>query len=71
MSKDDYLNRKIQKQLDEMKALQNVHKKELGKNETWKEVKKVQRYFKSSLYAIKNIDRGIDKNFNTDYSSEC
>jgi predicted DNA-binding protein (UPF0251 family) len=60
MSKDDYLTRKIIRQMDELEALQNIHKKELNKKETWQEMKKVQRYFKSSLYAIKNLDRGTD-----------
>lgn len=46
--------------MDELEALQNIHKKELNKKETWQEMKKVQRYFKSSLYAIKNLDRGTD-----------
>lgn len=57
MSKDDYLNRKLTRQMDEIESLQNIHKKELSKNETWKEVKKLQRYYKSSLYAIKDLDR--------------
>ena len=55
--KDDYLTRKVLKQLDEIGALENVYKKNLSKQETWKEVKKVSRYFKSSLYAIKTLDR--------------
>ena len=66
MSKDDYLTRKILKQMDEMEALQNIHKKELSKKDTWKEMKKVQRYFKSPLYAIKAIDRGTDVPYNTE-----
>jgi len=66
MSKDDYLTRKILKQMDEMEALQNIHKKELGKKDTWKEMKKVQRYFKSPLYAIKALDRGTDMPYNTE-----
>jgi hypothetical protein len=66
MSKDDYLTRKIIKQMDEMEALQNIHKKELSKKETWKEMKKVQRYFKSPLYAIKALDRGTDVPYNTE-----
>jgi hypothetical protein len=64
MSKDDYLTRKILKQMDEMEALQNIHKKELGKKDTWKEMKKVQRYFKSPLYAIKALDRGTEVPYN-------
>jgi len=66
MSKDDYLTRKILKQMDEMEALQNIHKKELGRKESWKEMKKVQRYFKSPLYAIKALDRGTEVPYNTD-----
>lgn len=66
MSKDDYLTRKILKQMDELGAIQNIHKKELGKKQTWREVKKVSRYFKSSLYAIKALDRGTTVPYNTD-----
>jgi hypothetical protein len=66
MSKDDYLTRKILKQMDEMEALQNIHKKELSKKDTWKEMKKVQRYFKSPLYAVKALDRGTEVPYNTE-----
>jgi len=66
MSKDDYLTRKILKQMDEMEALQNIHKKELSKKDTWKEMKKVQRYFKSPLYTIKALDRGTEVPYNTE-----
>jgi len=66
MSKDDYLTRKILKQMDEMEALQNIHKKELGKKETWKQMKKVSRYYKSPLYAIKALDRGTNTSYNED-----
>jgi len=55
--RDAYLTRKIHRQLDEMTSLQNVHNKKLNKTETWKEVKKVARYYKSSLYAIRSIDK--------------
>lgn len=65
MSKDDYLTRKILKQMDELGAIQNIHKKELGKKQTWREVKKASRYFKSSLYAIKALDRGVNVSYNT------
>ena len=65
--KDDYLTRKVLRQLDEMEALQNIHKKELGKKQTWKEMKKVQRYFKSPLYAIKALDRGTSVPYNSEH----
>lgn len=64
MSKDDYLNRKIQKQMDEMSALSKIHEKKLSKTETWKEVKKVSRYFKSPLYEIRALDRGTNVPYN-------
>jgi len=64
--KDQYLTRKILKQMDELGAIQKIHKKELGKKGTWKEMKKVSRYFKSSLYAIKTLDRGSELPYNTD-----
>lgn len=56
--KDAYLSRKVLRQLDEMQALENIHKKSLSKKQTWGKVKKISKYFKSSLYAIKNLDRG-------------
>jgi hypothetical protein len=68
MSKDDYLTRKILRQMDEMEALQNIHKKELSKKDTWKEMKKVQRYFKSPLYAVKALDRGTTMSYTEDSS---
>lgn len=64
--KDDYLTRKVLRQLDEMGALQEIHKKKLSKKETWKEMKKVQRYYKSSLYAIKALDRGTTVPYNSE-----
>ena len=64
--RDDYLNRKVLKQLDEMQALDNVYKKNLSKKETWKEIKKISRYFKSPLYTIKSLDRGTDGEYNTE-----
>lgn len=70
MSKDEYLNRKILRQLDEIEALEKIHKKELSKGDTWKEMKKVSRYFKSSLYAIKTLDRDPIIPYNEDSSIE-
>lgn len=70
MSKDEYLNRKILRQLDEIEALEKIHKKELSKGDTWKEMKKVSRYFKSSLYAIKTLDRDPNIPYNEDSSTE-
>jgi hypothetical protein len=64
--RDDYLNRKVLKQLDEMQALNNVYKKNLSKQETWKEIKKISRYFKSPLYTIKSLDREETGEYNTE-----
>jgi hypothetical protein len=53
-----YLDRKLMKNLDEYVALQKIHqdKKSSGKTK-WQKVKKISRYFKSSLYAVKELDR--------------
>lgn len=64
--RDEYLNRKILKQMDELGAIQKIHKKDLSRKGTWKEMKKVSRYFKSSLYAIKTLDRGSEIPYNKD-----
>lgn len=64
--RDEYLTRKLLRQLDEMKALEKVHNKKLSKKQTWKEVKKVARYFKSPLYQIKALDRGANVPYNTE-----
>lgn len=62
--KDDYLTRKVLRQLDEIEALENVYKKNLSKQDTWKEVKKVSKYFRSSLYAVKTLDRETNLPYN-------
>jgi len=55
---DEYLNRKMIKTLDEYITLQKIHKnKESTKQEKWKKVKQASRYYKSNLYAVKNLDR--------------
>ena len=53
-----YLDRKLMKQMDEFIALQKLNqvKNASGKNK-WQKVKKISRYFKSSLYAVKELDR--------------
>jgi ribosomal protein S21 len=66
MSKEDYLNRKLHRQMDELEALQKIHKKELSKKETWKEVKKVAKYHKSFLYAVKDLDRDPKTYYNSE-----
>lgn len=52
--------------MDELEALQKIHKKELSKKETWKEVKKVAKYHKSFLYAVKDLDRDPKTYYNSE-----
>lgn len=51
------LNRKIYKTLEELKALQKIHSTNSSKEEKWKKTKKVSRYYKSSLFEIKTLDK--------------
>jgi hypothetical protein len=64
--KDAYMNRKIIRTLDEYAALQKVYQdKKTSKKEKWKQIKKVARYHKSFLYAVKDIDRDPTTYYNT------
>ncbi len=51
------LNRKIYKTLEELKALQKIHSTDSTKHEKWKKTKKISRYYKSSLFEIKTLDK--------------
>lgn len=42
--------------------------KRTKQKDTWKEMKKVQRYFKSPLYAVKALDRGTTMSYTEDSS---
>ena len=66
MSRDDYLNRKIMKQLDEIKALESIHKKELSDKQTRNEVKKLSKYMQSSLYEIRCLDKESPMPYNNE-----
>lgn len=52
-----YVNRKIYKTLEELKSLQKIHSTEGTKQDKWKKTKKVSRYYKSSLFEIKTLDK--------------
>lgn len=55
---DAYMNRKMVRTLDEYITLQKIHQnKNSSKQEKWKKVKQASRYYKSNLYAIKDLDR--------------
>ncbi|UYA57480.1 hypothetical protein SCREM1_23 [Synechococcus phage S-CREM1] len=57
LSSSSYTTRKIYKTLEELKSLQKIHSTEGTKQEKWKKTKKVARYYKSSLFEIKTLDK--------------
>lgn len=64
--KDAYTNRKIVRTLDEYASLQKIYAdKSATKKQKWKKVKQTSRYYKSFLYAIKDIDRDPQAYYNT------
>jgi hypothetical protein len=69
--KDAYMNRKIVRTLDEYAALQKIYEnKNSSKKEKWKQIKKVSRYHKSFLYAVKDLDRDPTTYYNTEVSAD-
>lgn len=66
-----YLDRQLLKNLDEFTALQQIHQnKKLSSKGRWQKVKKISRYFKSSLYAIKELDRNPNTLYNDEVPEE-
>lgn len=65
--KDSYLNRKIVRTLDEYASLQKIYQdKGTSKKEKWKKIKKTARYYKSFLYAVKDLDRDPKTAYNSE-----
>jgi hypothetical protein len=65
------MNRKIVRTLDEYAALQKIYEnKNSSKKEKWKQIKKVSRYHKSFLYAVKDLDRDPTTYYNTEVSAD-
>jgi hypothetical protein len=65
--RDAYTNRKIIRTLDEYASLQKIYAdKKTNKKQKWKKVKAVSRYYKSALYAIKDLDRDPTTYYNND-----
>lgn len=65
--KDSYMNRKILRTLDEYASLQKIYQdKTTSKKDKWKKIKKTARYYKSFLYAVKDIDRDPKTTYNSE-----
>jgi TRAP-type mannitol/chloroaromatic compound transport system substrate-binding protein len=50
-------DRKLLKKMDQLQHLQSLYNNNNSKKENWKKIKKASRYFRSSLYEIKTLDR--------------
>lgn len=59
--KNKSLDRQLLRKADQLDALRQIYESGSSRKENWKKVKKASRYFKSSLYAIKDMDRSEDR----------
>lgn len=59
--KHEQLDRRLMRRADQLESLKKIYESGSSRKENWKKVKKASRYFKSSLYAIKDMDRSEDR----------
>jgi hypothetical protein len=58
--KNEKLDRRLLKKLDELKTLKSLYDSNASRKENWKKIKKASRYFRSSLYEVKTLDKRLD-----------